>query len=415
MIQRAFRWLCVLGLLACVPAWANLPSRVGRVVEVQGAAQFWDAEQRQWSPLFANRAVTAGDRVRSHGEARVRVEIGSLQVFIGPETDAEFSVLDDALVQLLNRQGAVALRVRQLGWVGQLELVSEELRLQPRALGFYRLDRLSAERRSVARVRAGLLQAVTASGAAIDIQPGRALEATGQGEAFEPVLAPSDGFTAWLASVEQSEPPTAGTAPVPELTGVEQLERHGRWETHPEFGTVWYPLTVRRDWEPYRDGRWVWVSRRGWTWIEDAPWGFAPFHYGRWLRWQDRWVWSPGSPSYRPAPIYGGRLGGGGTADTPTPGPGAVHSPLPRGFRPPDARHEVRPGWEERSMRVPRVEPRAEPRMEPRADTRPEPRPEATPRPQPVQPGQSSQPPRPERPERREGPDRRERTPLQLQ
>ena len=21
----------------------------------------------------------------------------------------------------------------------------------------------------------------------------------------------------------------------------------------------------------------------GWTWVDDAPWGFAPFHYGRWV------------------------------------------------------------------------------------------------------------------------------------
>ena len=397
MFRRAARWLCVLGLLACMPAWANPPSRVGRVVEVQGSAQFWDAEQRQWSPLFTDRAVTAGDRVRSHGEARVRVEIGSLQVFIGSETDAEFSVLDDALVQLLNRQGAVALRVRQAGWLGQLELVSEELRLQPRALGFYRLDRLSAERRSVARARSGLLQAVTASGAAIELQAGRALEVTGQGEPFEPVLAQVDAFTAWLTLVEQSEPPTAGVTPIPELTGVEQLERHGRWETHPEIGTVWYPISVRQDWEPYRHGRWVWVSRRGWTWFEDAPWGFAPFHYGRWLRWRDRWVWSPGPPAYRPAPVPGGRFGGAGPIDLHTPAPGSVTGPPHRGLRPPDARHEVRPGWEERTMRVPRVEPRAEPR------------PETVHRPQP---GQTAQPPRPER---REGPERRERTPLQVQ
>ena len=38
------------------------------------------------------------------------------------------------------------------------------------------------------------------------------------------------------------------------------------------------------DWAPYRYGRWVWVAPWGWTWIDDAPWGFAPFHYGRWAQ-----------------------------------------------------------------------------------------------------------------------------------
>ena len=39
----------------------------------------------------------------------------------------------------------------------------------------------------------------------------------------------------------------------------------------------------RAGWAPYRYGHWTWVSPWGWTWVDDAPWGFAPFHYGRWV------------------------------------------------------------------------------------------------------------------------------------
>ena len=45
---------------------------------------------------------------------------------------------------------------------------------------------------------------------------------------------------------------------------------------------VWTPAGVAADWAPYRYGHWVWVAPWGWTWVEDEPWGFAPFHYGRW-------------------------------------------------------------------------------------------------------------------------------------
>ena len=48
------------------------------------------------------------------------------------------------------------------------------------------------------------------------------------------------------------------------------------------------------DWAPYQYGRWVWVSPWGWTWIDDAPWGYAPFHYGRWAHVRNRWCWVPG-------------------------------------------------------------------------------------------------------------------------
>ncbi len=39
----------------------------------------------------------------------------------------------------------------------------------------------------------------------------------------------------------------------------------------------------------------------GWTWIDDAAWGFAPFHYGRWVQVRSRWAWWPGPYSRRPA------------------------------------------------------------------------------------------------------------------
>ena len=43
----------------------------------------------------------------------------------------------------------------------------------------------------------------------------------------------------------------------------------------------------------------------GWTWVDEAPWGFAPFHYGRWVYVGASWCWAPGTyvrrPVYAPA------------------------------------------------------------------------------------------------------------------
>ncbi len=36
----------------------------------------------------------------------------------------------------------------------------------------------------------------------------------------------------------------------------------------------------------------------GWTWVSYDPWGWAPYHYGRWFYGPVGWAWSPG-------PIYG--------------------------------------------------------------------------------------------------------------
>jgi uncharacterized membrane protein YgcG len=76
---------------------------------------------------------------------------------------------------------------------------------------------------------------------------------------------------------------------------------------------VWYPNDVPQDWAPYSNGYWGYVGPWGWTWVGYEPWGFAPFHYGRWGWWGGRWGWAPG-PVIGPAvygPAFVGFLGGG--------------------------------------------------------------------------------------------------------
>jgi len=63
---------------------------------------------------------------------------------------------------------------------------------------------------------------------------------------------------------------------------------------------------------PYSTGSWVYDPYYGWTWVDAAPWGWAPFHYGRWVSVGDYWGWAPGPlvvrPYYSPALVafYGG-------------------------------------------------------------------------------------------------------------
>jgi hypothetical protein len=52
---------------------------------------------------------------------------------------------------------------------------------------------------------------------------------------------------------------------------------------------------------PYRFGHWAWITPWGWTWVDNAAWGYAPFHYGRWVQWNNVWAWVPGPRGLRPA------------------------------------------------------------------------------------------------------------------
>ncbi|MES3014044.1 MAG: DUF6600 domain-containing protein, partial [Pseudomonadota bacterium] len=59
-------------------------------------------------------------------------------------------------------------------------------------------------------------------------------------------------------------------------------------------------------------GHWAHVRPWGWTWVDDAPWGLAPFHYGRWVYHRNTWCWTPGTRVARPvyAPALVGWVGG---------------------------------------------------------------------------------------------------------
>jgi hypothetical protein len=77
---------------------------------------------------------------------------------------------------------------------------------------------------------------------------------------------------------------------------------------------VWIPEGVAVGWAPYQVGHWVYVAPWGWTWVDAEPWGFAPFHYGRWALVGGYWGWVPGPIVVRPvyAPALVGFVGGGG-------------------------------------------------------------------------------------------------------
>jgi hypothetical protein len=82
------------------------------------------------------------------------------------------------------------------------------------------------------------------------------------------------------------------------------LSPYGSWVDDPTYGTVWVPSTsvVGNDFTPYvTDGRWAYDDQSDYTWVSDYDWGWAPFHYGRWVNIDGRgWGWIPGR-RYAPA------------------------------------------------------------------------------------------------------------------
>jgi len=71
------------------------------------------------------------------------------------------------------------------------------------------------------------------------------------------------------------------------------LRPYGEWIYFDDNLIVWKPYGVSSFWKPYYEGRWVW-TRHGWYWDSFEPYGWAVYHYGRWI-YDDYygWVWMP--------------------------------------------------------------------------------------------------------------------------
>jgi len=124
--------------------------------------------------------------------------------------------------------------------------------------------------------------------------------------AFSFTLLP--GRTLEAAAADSTQPLRCVTLPRDGAAQVTYrvLAPHGQWLDHPQYGRVWQPRQSRTDadWRPYwHAGRWV-LTEHGWFWHSLYPWGWLPFHYGRWERWGNHgWFWVPGT-EWAPAWVH---------------------------------------------------------------------------------------------------------------
>lgn len=87
--------------------------------------------------------------------------------------------------------------------------------------------------------------------------------------------------------------PPAPAANVSVSLFYESLEPYGEWVDSDDYGYVWHPRDVGDDWRPYTVGSWAYTDA-GWTWISEEPFGWATYHYGRWVEIERvGWTWVP--------------------------------------------------------------------------------------------------------------------------
>jgi len=307
--------------LACaaLPARADddLPGRVGRISELGGQV-YLSPEDRatEWQGIGLNYPVSSGDNLWVSGDGRAEVDYGGGQFRLAGDTNLHVSRLDENQVALFIAQGRVVLRVRVLDPGDSARIDAPNTQIQLTRPGLYRIDVVPDRQSTAVTVREGEAVVLLANGSQQAL-PGQMAIVTGPDPAGANVVngTGQDGFDAWSADRDRYYDRPRGNAYVsPQMVGYADLDRYGTWESAPEYGAVWYPTNVAAGWAPYQDGYWTSVGGFGLTWVDAAPWGYAPFHYGRWAWVRGRWGWCPGAFVARPvwAPALVGWVGGAG-------------------------------------------------------------------------------------------------------
>jgi hypothetical protein len=292
------------------------PSRVARLSYLDGSVSFQAGGSGDWGNAAKNRPVTIGDKIWVDKDSRAELQAGQASIHLGAMTALSFLNLDQNITQMRLAEGSVNFRVRVLRDGDTYEVDTPNVAFTVREAGVFRIDVNENGDGTLVTVIRGEGE-VTAGGKSHVVRSGELAEFNGTDSDidYHSDRAPqADDFDRWAADRDRKEENSVSARYVSRDTvGYSDLDDNGTWSQEPNYGAVWYPNSVAVGWAPYSNGYWGYVGPWGWTWIGYEPWGFAPYHYGRWNYFGGRWGWCPGPIGYSPVygPAFVGFLGGG--------------------------------------------------------------------------------------------------------
>ncbi len=304
-----------------VPAWAQPapppgqqgpssngadPSTLaGSLAEITGTVSYHAAGATEWSPATQNFPVTSGNAYWTEPQASATIDIGDDELVMDGGTELDVTTLDAHQFVASLPQGALFLGLRDLPDGQALTVTTPRGEVQITQPGEYEIVAGDTNNPTSVTTVAGSAT-VTATGLNLTISAQQTGSITGsssfQGQVF---AMQQDQFLQTQLSRFQpprQQPPQEVAQQVRYMTGGAQLAQYGSWSSTQQYGQLWYPNDVPSGWTPYSDGHWSYIAPWGWTWVDAEPWGFAPFHYGRWINDGGRWGWMAAAPGV----AYGG-------------------------------------------------------------------------------------------------------------
>jgi hypothetical protein len=310
--------LCVAALTLAVGGAAaaradedDPPTRAARLSYIQGSVSFQPAGAQEWVAPPVNRPLTTGDQLWADRDSRAELQLDGSALRVGATTSLAFLDLSDHVTQVQLSAGTLIVHVRHLYDEETYEIDTPNLAFTVLRSGTYRIAVDSDGGTTTINVRRGQGE-VTGGGTAYSLYEGEDYVFAGTDQLVETAQTPSpapDPLGAWSDGRDNRWEHSASAQYVsPDVVGYQDLDDQGTWGAVPQYGHVWFPRGLEPGWAPYRTGHWAYVPPWGYTWVDDRPWGFAPFHYGRWIWTGGAWGWVPAPPPVEGAvyirPVY---------------------------------------------------------------------------------------------------------------
>ena len=295
LTPMARRWLARTLLLTAplltAPSWAQQaddpPGRIAYISALEGQVMTAPDASAPWAAAGLNWPITTGTRVATEGSARAELHAGWMALRLQGRSLLDVTRLDDSTAQAALTDGRLSLRLLELPAGQRAEIDTPQLALVADQAGEYRVDVDPGSDTTRITVHSGTATVFGEAGQASTVRAPQQVIFAGRNlnVVQRHNVGPRDALDQWSASRDQLERQSQSARYVSrDMPGYQLLDQYGQWGQDPTYGAVWYPSITVTDWAPYRYGRWTWVAPWGWTWVDDAPWGFAPSHYGRWAQ-----------------------------------------------------------------------------------------------------------------------------------
>jgi hypothetical protein len=288
------------------------PPIAGSLATISGSVSFHAAGETNWTAATLNYPVTNGEGFWTEKQASATIDVADDSLVLDESTEFDVTTLDQSRFVTTLAQGAIFVHLNSVAQGQTLTVNTPRGAVTISQAGRYEIVAGDTDDATMVTVVEGAAH-VSGTGVELDIGPQQTATIGGT-DTFSGSVGPmqQDAFLqAQLRVVLRTR--TYATVPrqVQYMTGGAELASYGTFTQTQQYGQVWYPSNVASTWAPYRDGHWAYVQPWGWTWVDNARWGFAPFHYGRWVQVDNRWGWIAGEEAaersggaYASYPVY---------------------------------------------------------------------------------------------------------------